>query len=237
MRDSGHQGCRAAVGFEVGQGVPPMPAIAGAAYAAFAAEMEAAGLFALRDRPALYPRHDAPRAAGWPEMTSWPLPVVAIIGWHNAARPPSPRRWCRPTVDAACGWRPSSTRARTWNWINRAPIRRCWRGGGGDRRDLQSEPAGVAGAARQRDSAGRDHGAAARRRRCGHRRGIQERRDAQVEVLRTGYGHGRIHARANCWRCERRSDARQRCAVFGRDALEALADHLAAALGLPRNGV
>jgi N-acetylneuraminate lyase len=54
-------GIKAAVrllGFEVGQGVPPMPAIEGATDAAFAAEMEGAGLFALRDRPALYPYHD-----------------------------------------------------------------------------------------------------------------------------------------------------------------------------------
>lgn len=44
------------LGVEVGQGMPPMPRIEGEQQVAFELDMRAAGLFALRDRPSLYPR-------------------------------------------------------------------------------------------------------------------------------------------------------------------------------------
>jgi molybdopterin-guanine dinucleotide biosynthesis protein MobB len=56
----------------------------------------------------------------------------------------------------------------------------------------------------------------------------------KVEVLRAGYGQGRIHAPGPLLAVV--SDdpsAAGDAPVFGRDALAALADHLAAALGLP----
>ena len=172
-------------------------------------------------------------------MTSWPLPVVAIIGWHNSGK---------TTVATAL------VQAYRRRGLRVAAVKHS-------REDVELDQPGTDTSLLA--EAGAEIVVISSQSRLGWLErpaseiplaeimarlpagvdvviveGYKNEETPKVEVLRTGYGHGRIHAPGDLLAVV--SDdptAASDAPVFGRDALEALADHLAAALGLPRNGV
>jgi molybdopterin-guanine dinucleotide biosynthesis protein B len=175
-----------------------------------------------------------PRAAGWPEMTTWPLPVVAIIGWHNSGK----TTVATALVQAYCrrGLRVAAIKhSREDVQLDRPGTDTSLLAEAGaeivvisshSRLGWLERPRAEASLAEiiARLPAGIDVAIV---------EGYKNEETPKVEVLRAGYGHGRIQAPGDLLAVV--SDdptAASDAPVYPRAALDALADDLAVMLGL-----
>ena len=171
-------------------------------------------------------------AAGWPEVNAWPIPIVSVIGWHNSGK-----------TTVATGlvriWRQRGLRV--------AAIKHS-------REDVMLDRAGTDTALLA--EAGADVVVISSRRRLAFlerpeaevplreiiarlpagidlvvAEGYKGEDTPKVEVIRPGYGEGRITAPGELLAVvSQGAIADEKAPVYGFDALEALADYLAGRL-------